>query len=103
MTAAITIHFRKPELTAGCIDTLLADGWAPVLVWDNSADEGRSLQALVARYAGEPRVQLSELSRTRHPENGAVRGRVACPGKKDFWQKTVGFLFDWHAGTARFV
>lgn len=58
MTAAITIHFRKPELTAGCIDTLLADGWAPVLVWDNSADEGRSLQALVARYAGEPRVHL---------------------------------------------
>lgn len=58
MTAAITIHFRKPELTAGCIDSLLADGWAPVLVWDNSADEGRSLQALAARYAGEPRVQL---------------------------------------------
>jgi len=58
MTAAITIHFRRPELTASCIDSLLADGWAPVLVWDNSADEGRSLQALAARYAAEPRVQL---------------------------------------------
>ncbi|MGX5673015.1 glycosyltransferase [Thermomonas fusca] len=58
MTAAITIHFRKPELTARCIDSLLADGWAPVLVWDNSADEGCSLRALAARYAGEPRVQL---------------------------------------------
>lgn len=58
MTAAITIHFRKPELTARCIDSLLADGWAPVLVWDNSADEGYSLRALAARYAGEPRVQL---------------------------------------------
>lgn len=58
MTAAITIHFRKPELTARCIDSLLADGWAPVLVWDNSADEGRSLQMLAARYAGEPRVQI---------------------------------------------
>ena len=58
MTAAITIHFRKPELTAKCIDSLLADGWAPVLVWDNSADEGYSLRALAARYAGEPRVQL---------------------------------------------
>lgn len=58
MTAAITIHFRQPALTAKCIDSLLADGWAPVLVWDNSADEGRSLQALVARFAGEPRVQL---------------------------------------------
>lgn len=58
MTAAITIHFRKPELTARCIDSLLADGWAPVLVWDNSADEGCSLRALAARYAREPRVQL---------------------------------------------
>ena len=58
MTAAITIHFRKPELTARCVDGLLADGWNPILVWDNSADEGRTLQALAARYAGEPRVQL---------------------------------------------
>ena len=58
MTAAITIHFRKADLTARCIDSLLADGWAPVLVWDNSADEGYSLRALAARYAGEPRVQL---------------------------------------------
>lgn len=58
MTAAITIHFRKPELTAGCIDSLLADGWAPVLVWDNSADEGCSMQGLAARYAGDSRVQL---------------------------------------------
>ena len=58
MSAAITIHFRKPALTAACIDSLLADGWAPVLVWDNSEDEGRSLQTLAARYADEPRVRL---------------------------------------------
>lgn len=58
MTAAITIHFRKPELTARCVDSLLADGWNPILVWDNSEDEGSSLQALAARYAGDLRVQL---------------------------------------------
>ena len=58
MTAAITIHFRKPALTIRCIDSLLADGWAPVLVWDNSADGAHSLRKLAARYAGEPRVQL---------------------------------------------
>lgn len=58
MSAAITIHFRKPELTAECIDSLLADEWAPVLVWDNSEDEGRSLQTLIARYAEDPRVLL---------------------------------------------
>ena len=58
MSAAITIHFRKPALTAACIDSLLADGWAPILVWDNSADDGRSLQTLTARYGKDPRVQL---------------------------------------------
>ena len=58
MTAAITIHFKQPELTAGCIDTLLADGWDPVLVWDNSADDGLSLQPLQQRYALDTRVLL---------------------------------------------
>lgn len=60
MTAVITIHFRKPALTAKCIDSLLADGWGPVLVWDNSGDGGCSLQELAARYVGERRVQLVE-------------------------------------------
>lgn len=58
MVAAITIHFRKPELTAACIDSLLTDGWAPVLVWDNSADAGHSMQVLVNRYSNDPRVRL---------------------------------------------
>ena len=58
MTAAITIHFRRPELTAECVDSLLADGWAPILVWDNSDDGGTSLQVLQARYASEARVLL---------------------------------------------
>ncbi len=58
MTAAITIHFRKPELTARCIDSLLADGWSPVLVWDNSADGGASMQVLQTGYAEDARVEL---------------------------------------------
>lgn len=66
MTAAVTIHFRKPDLTATCIDSLVADGWSPVLVWDNSADGGTSLSVLQARYAEEPRVRL--------PKNAANLG-----------------------------
>ncbi|MCY1274588.1 hypothetical protein D9M68_183670 [compost metagenome] len=58
MTAAITIHFKKPELTSSCVDSLLADGWAPILIWDNSDDEGASLKVLQDRYAAEPRVRL---------------------------------------------
>ena len=57
MTAAITIHFNKATLTQGCIESLLADGWAPVLVWDNSDDGGASLNVLRARYAEDGRVQ----------------------------------------------
>lgn len=62
MTAAITIHFRKPELTARCIDSLLMDAWSPILVWDNSADGGESLRPLQKRYAGDARVVLVEHS-----------------------------------------
>lgn len=58
MTAAITIHFRKPDLTIACVDSLLADGWSPVLVWDNSADGGVSARKLEMRYAGESRLWL---------------------------------------------
>lgn len=59
MTAAITIHFRKPGLTRQCVDSLLADGWDPILVWDNSGDEGESLGSLERAYAAEPRVHIA--------------------------------------------
>jgi GT2 family glycosyltransferase len=60
VTAAITIHFKEPCLTQGCIESLLADGWAPVLVWDNSEDGGVSLQALQAQFATDARVHWVE-------------------------------------------
>lgn len=60
MTAAITIHFRKAALTARCVDSLLADGWAPVLIWDNSEDCGTSLQELQARYRGCAEVEFAD-------------------------------------------
>lgn len=56
MTAAITIHYKKPELTAGCIESLLADGWTPVLVWDNSDDGGTSFQVLRNRFSNDFRL-----------------------------------------------
>lgn len=74
MTAAITIHFRKPELTANCIDSLLADDWAPILVWDNSEDEGASLRGLEAQYKGNAQVLV-----VRSPANlGFGRGMNAA-------------------------
>lgn len=58
MTAAVTIHFRKPDLTIACVESLIADGWSPILVWDNSADGGASARALETRFAREPDVWL---------------------------------------------
>lgn len=58
MTAAITINYRKPDLTARCVESLLADGWAPVLVWDNSDDGGVSLKQLQVRFDGIRGVDL---------------------------------------------
>lgn len=62
MIAAITIHFRKPELTTRCVNTLLADGWAPILVWDNSDDDGATLALLKKQYAADPRVRFASHS-----------------------------------------
>lgn len=64
MAAAITIHFRNPELTLKCIESLLIDGWAPVLVWDNSDDGGTSLQKLHDYYGADARVSLYTAPRT---------------------------------------
>lgn len=63
MTAAVTLHFRKPELTCKCVDSLLADGWRPVLIWDNSDDDGVSSLPLEARYVGDDRVWMASHSR----------------------------------------
>lgn len=56
MTAAITIHFRKPELTIACIASLLADNWNPVLVWDNSEDNGKTLSVVIEKFKNDARV-----------------------------------------------
>ncbi|HEX7802017.1 MAG TPA: hypothetical protein VF471_04600 [Pseudoxanthomonas sp.] len=60
MTPAITINFRKAELTAACVRSLIADGWGPILVWDNSADGGVSAASLRPLLAGMENVHLVE-------------------------------------------
>lgn len=60
MTPAITINFRKEELTAACVRSLIADGWGPILVWDNSADGGVSAASLRPLLAGMENVHLVE-------------------------------------------
>ncbi len=44
----LTLNFRDAARTARCVRSLLADGAAQVLVWDNSDDGGASAAALCA-------------------------------------------------------
>lgn len=60
MTPAITINFRKAELTAACVRSLIDDGWGPIVVWDNSADGGVSAASLRPLLAGMENVHLVE-------------------------------------------
>lgn len=58
MSAAITINFRKPKLTVECVESLLVDGWFPVLVWDNSDDGGESMRSMEVGLDGRSGVHL---------------------------------------------
>lgn len=54
----LTLNYRDAKRTLRCVRSLLADGLAHVLVWDNSEDEGQSACELQALLADEPRVHL---------------------------------------------
>lgn len=60
MSAALTLNYRQPLMTVGCVRSLLADGWGPILVWDNSGDGGRSAAQIRAAFADESRVRVVE-------------------------------------------
>ena len=80
MTAAITLNFRKPELTIECVESLLADGWKPILVWDNSDDDGASLRVIKGKYAGDARIHLVHSPRNLGFGKG-VNGALAELGR----------------------
>ena len=61
--AAITLHFRDHCITASCVDSLLADGWMPVLIWDNTEDDGASAARLRERYGNDRRVVIATAGR----------------------------------------
>lgn len=62
VTAAITLNFRKSHLTVTCVRGLIADGWEPILVWDNSADGGADADSLREALKDESSVHVVESS-----------------------------------------
>lgn len=54
----LTLNFRDSERTSRCVDSLLSNGAAHVVVWDNSDDDGLSAGRLAERLAGNEKVSL---------------------------------------------
>ncbi|WP_454438782.1 glycosyltransferase [Thauera mechernichensis] len=55
----LLLNYRDAGRSLRCIRSLLGNGLEHVLVWDNSEDGGQSVQALLARLAGERRVSVA--------------------------------------------
>lgn len=56
----LTLNYRDPERTRRCVESLLAEQIAQVLIWDNSGDDGMSAAALRRLLAGQPHVTIHE-------------------------------------------
>lgn len=52
------LNYRDAPRSVACIRSLLDEGVEQVVVWDNSADEGFSAQAIRASYVGDHRVLI---------------------------------------------
>jgi len=58
MILALTLNYRKPELTAACVRSMLREGCDKILVWDNSDDGGHDAAWLTQVFAGDRRVEV---------------------------------------------
>jgi len=56
--AGLTLNFRDAARTAACVRSLLDEGAAPVLVWDNSDDSGATARALSTALGTDRRVSI---------------------------------------------
>lgn len=54
----LILNYRDAKRTLRCVRSLLDDGLAHVLVWDNSEDDGQSASELRTLLAGEVRVEV---------------------------------------------
>ena len=60
----LTLNYRDIHRTKSCVEALLENGLAHVLIWDNSADSGQSAGALRCAYGDNLAVTIVE-----SPEN----------------------------------
>jgi len=70
----LVLNYRDADRTIKCIGSLLDDGIAHVLVWDNSEDEGFSAEAIRTRLKQEARVTVETSSSNLGFAAGVNRG-----------------------------
>ncbi|MBN8929007.1 MAG: hypothetical protein BGO51_01370 [Rhodospirillales bacterium 69-11] len=77
----VPVH-GKPRLVEACLDSVLStlpDGSRVVVVDDGSEDP--AIDALLVRFAADPRVQVIRLAHNRGFPAAANAGIAACPGR----------------------
>jgi GT2 family glycosyltransferase len=74
LIVGLTLNYRDAERTSRCIASLLADGAAGVLVWDNSEDDGVSARCLRQHCASDSRVVVEVSARNLGFAAGVNRG-----------------------------
>ena len=76
--AGLLLNFRDARRSARCIRSLLDEGVAHVLVWDNSGDDGASASELRGMFSDEARVHLVSSGRNLGFAAGVNRGMREC-------------------------
>jgi N-acetylglucosaminyl-diphospho-decaprenol L-rhamnosyltransferase len=77
----LILHYRDAVRTSTCLRSLISDGVAHVLVWDNSEDGGVSIGELKRLMCGERRYQTSEAGHNLGFAAGVNRGLEVLSGQ----------------------
>ncbi len=78
MVAGLLLNYLDERRSIACIRTLLDEGIERVLVWDNSADEGRSAGQICVAFENDPRIVVEVHGANIGFAAGANRGLEIC-------------------------
>jgi GT2 family glycosyltransferase len=70
MVFGLTLNYRQSELTARCVESMLAEGVVNILVWDNSDDHGASHGELLRLFSCATEVVVVKSDRNTGFSNG---------------------------------
>ena len=77
-TVGLLLNYRDASRSIACVRSLLDEGMDQVVVWDNSADDGLSIQAIQAAFAEDHRVLIHISDENLGFAAGVNRGLALC-------------------------